>query len=221
MKMVETRTSGLPLEYVLGFKQFCGLRIEVDQGVFVPRQRTEFLVHQAKALTNTGDIVVDLCCGTGAVGAAIATDFPAIFLHSVDLDPIAVRCASRNLFNIGGHVYEGDLYHALPDSLKGRVNMIVANVPYVPSDEIEFLPQEARLYEPKMALDGGKDGLDLQRRVAKEAPRWLAPGGHLLIETSEMQSSKTFDIFSKAGLLTKIARDEERDATVVIGKKSQ
>ncbi|MED4226648.1 putative protein N(5)-glutamine methyltransferase [Neobacillus cucumis] len=219
MKMVESRASGLPLEYVLGFTKFCGLRIEVEQGVFVPRQRTEFLVQQAVALTTISDIVVDLCCGTGAVGAAIATDLKRIVLHSVDIDPIALKCASRNISNIGGHVYQGDLYQALPHSLRGRVNVIVANVPYVPTDAIRLLPQEARLYEPKVALDGGMDGLDLQRKVADEASQWLAHGGHLLVETSKMQADQTFEIFVNAGLTAKIARNEEMDATVVIGKK--
>lgn len=220
MKMVEIRASGLPLEYVLGFTTFCGLRIEISRGVFIPRKRTEFLVQQAKAFTCTCDIVVDLCCGSGAVGAAIASDSNQIVLHSVDIDPVAVQCASNNIAKIGGHVYEGDLYNALPHSLRGRVNTIVANVPYVPSDSIELLPQEARLYEPRLALDGGEDGLDLQRKVAEEAPHWLAPRGHLLVETSEMQAAQTLEIFANAGLTTKIARDGELDATVVIGKNS-
>jgi release factor glutamine methyltransferase len=217
MKMVELRASGLPLEYVLGFTKFCGLRIEVKRGVFVPRQRTEFLVQKAKALTRNCDIVVDLCCGSGAVGAAIENNLNQIFLHSVDIDPVAVQCASNNIKKLGGHVYKGDLYNALPHWLRGRVNIIVANVPYVPTDSIKLLPQEARLYEPKLALDGGMDGLDFQRKVAEEALHWLVPGGHLLVETSEMQAAQTLKIFAKAGLTTKIARDEELDATVVIG----
>lgn len=217
MKMVEIRASGLPLEYVLGFTTFCGLRIELERGVFVPRQRTVFLVQQAKSLTRKSDMVVDLCCGSGAVGAAIATELNNIVLHSVDIDPAAVKCASRNITSIGGRIYQGDLYNALPHSLRGRVNILVANVPYVPTDAIKLLPQEARLYEPKVALDGGKDGLDLQRKVVEEAPLWLASGGHLLVETSERQAAQTFEIFANAGLMTKIARDEELDATVVIG----
>ncbi|MGE7868488.1 putative protein N(5)-glutamine methyltransferase [Bacillus paramycoides] len=219
-KMVEMRADGLPLEYVVGYAEFCGLRIEVDQGVFVPRQRTEFLVHQAEALSCFGDIVVDLCCGSGAVGVALATALGQVELYSVDIDPVAVRCASRNVTDFGGHVFEGDLYTALPHLIKGHVNTLVANVPYVPTKAIKLLPQEARLHEPKRALDGGEDGLDIQRRVAKEAILWLAPGGHLLIETSEMQATQTFEIFAGAGLTTKVARDEELDATVVIGSNS-
>ncbi|MDA2238804.1 putative protein N(5)-glutamine methyltransferase [Bacillus cereus group sp. Bc222] len=219
-KMVEMRADGLPLEYVVGYAKFCGMRIEVERGVFVPRQRTEFLVHQAEALSCFGDIVVDLCCGSGAVGAALAAALGRVELYCVDIDPIAVRCASRNVTSFGGHVFEGDLYKSLPHSLKGNVKTILANAPYVPTDAIKLLPQEARLHEPKVALDGGEDGLDIQRRVAKEAFLWLAPGGHLLIETSEMQADQTFEIFAGAGLTTKVARDEELDATVVIGSKA-
>ena len=97
------------------------------------------------------------------------------------------------------------------------MNILVANVPYVPTKAIKLLPQEARLYEPKVALDGGEDGLDIQRRVAEEALLWLAPGGHLLIETSEMQTPQTFEIFDSVGLTTKVIRDEELDATIVVG----
>jgi len=218
MRMVEKRVRGLPLEYTLGFTKFCGLRIEVEQGVFIPRRRTEFLVQQAKVLARPYDIVLDLCCGSGAIGAAIATDLKKIILHSVDIDPVAVRCTSRNITKVGGHVYQGDLYDALSDSLRGRVNIIVANAPYVPTDSIKLLPQEARLYEPKTALDGGLDGLDLQRKVVEKASHWLVPGGHLLIETSEIQATQTSEVFANVGLITKIARDDELDATVVIGR---
>jgi release factor glutamine methyltransferase len=219
MNLVEKRASGLPIEYVLGFTEFCGLKIEIEQGVFIPRRRTEFLVQQAKVLTRPSNLVLDLCCGSGAVGAAIATDHTKILLHSVDIDPIAVRCASHNITKMGGHVYEGDLYDALPHSMRGRVNIIVANAPYVPADSVKLLPREARLYEPKVSLDGGEDGLDLHRIIAEKAPYWLISGGHLLVETSQMQAAKTYEIFVKAGLISKIVRNEELDATVIIGKK--
>ncbi|MEH7503861.1 putative protein N(5)-glutamine methyltransferase [Neobacillus drentensis] len=216
-KMVEMRAGGIPLEQVIGYTEFCGLRIKIDAEVFVPRQRTEFLVRQAEKLTCFGDIVVDMCCGSGAVGAALAATLGQIVLYSVDIDPAAVRCAGGNITAWGGQVFQGDLYKALPRSLQGRVNIVVANAPYVPTEAIKLLPREARLYEPKLALDGGKDGLDLQRRVAKEAPLWLAPGGHLLVETSEWQASQTFEIFSSIGLIPKVARNDELDATVIIG----
>jgi release factor glutamine methyltransferase len=220
MKMVEMRVDGLPLEYVVGCTEFCGLRIEVDRGVFVPRKRTEFLVHQAEALLRSSDIVVDLCCGSGAVGAALAAAWRSVELYSVDMDPVAVKCASRNVMGFGGRVFEGDLYKPLPHSLKGHVNILVANVPYVPTEVIKFLPREARLHEPKVTLDGGKDGLNILRRVVEEALLWLVPDGHLLIETSKIQVPKALEIFAGAGLTTKVARDKELDATVIIGANS-
>ncbi|MGE8203458.1 putative protein N(5)-glutamine methyltransferase [Heyndrickxia sp. NPDC080065] len=217
IKKVEMRVAGLPLEYVIGWAHFCGLRIVVERGVFVPRQRTEFLVRQAENLACSGDIVVDLCCGSGAIGAALAADLGEIFLYCSDVDPIAIQCARRNITKFGGHIFKGDLYKALPQSIKGYINILVANVPYVPTKAIELLPLEARLYEPNLALDGGDDGLNILRRVVEEASYWLAMGGHLLIETSELQAPQTSEIFANAGLSTKVVRDVELDATVVIG----
>ena len=178
--MLDRRVGGLPLEHVVGWAEFCGLRIAVDEGVFVPRRRTEFLVRRAVALarrTPAGrrtTVVVDLCCGSGAVGVAIVDALRDVELHAVDIDPAAVRCARRNLCPRGGHAYEGDLYDPLPAALKGRVDILVANAPYVPSVELGLLPPEARMHEPKLALDGGPDGLDVQRLVAGGAfPGWL------------------------------------------------
>lgn len=218
--MVMLREGGVPLEHVIGWTDFCGIRISVDPGVFIPRPRTEFLVHQARALTREGDTIVDLCCGSGAVGAALASNLEHVVLYSVDIDHKAIRCALNNVSAFDGKVLEGDLYKALPRSLQGRVNILIANAPYVPTEAIKLLPREARIHEAKVALDGGVDGLDLLRRVAEEAPVWLEPGGHLLVETSEQQASQTFEIFTSSGLTVKVARDEELDATVIIGSNS-
>ena len=212
--MVDRRAVGLPLEQVLGWAEFCGLRIAVDPGVFVPRRRTEFLVQQAVAVAPPGAIVVDLCCGAGAIGAALAAALDQAEVHAVDIDPAAVRCARRN---VSGHVYEGDLYQPLPARLKGRVGILTANVPYVPTGEIGFLPPEARAHEPLVALDGGPDGLDVLRRVAAGAPDWLAPGGHLLIETSERQASLAAAAFEASGLTARVAASPDLSATVLIG----
>lgn len=217
--MVEQRVAGLPLEHVIGWAEFCGLRIAVDPGVFVPRYRSEFLVRQAVALTKPGAVVVDLCCGTGAVGTALATVVDGIELHAADIDPAAVQCAIRNVVPVGGQVYEGDLYEPLPSHLQGRVDILIANAPYVPTEEIARLPAEARLHEERVALDGGADGLDVQRRVAEAASSWLAPGAHLLVETSERQAPHTAAIFARHGLTPQVIRCDELDATVVIGTK--
>lgn len=215
--MVDRRAGGLPLEHVLGWAEFCGLRLAVDPGVFVPRPRTEFLVRQAAALARPGAVVVDLCCGSGAMGMALAAAVGPVELHAVDLDPAAVRCARRNLAPLGGQVYEGDLYAVLPAALRGRVDVLVASPPYVPTGAIGLLPPEARVHEPRVALDGGADGLDVVRRVVAGASGWLAPGGHLLVETSEGQARETAEAAARAGLAARLTYDEELDATAVIG----
>lgn len=216
-RMLNLRAAGHPLEYILGWAEFCGLQIAVEQGVFVPRSRTALLVREAAVLARPGAVVVDLCCGSGAVGAALAARSKAIELHAADVDPAAVRCARRNI-GPAGQVYRGDLYAALPAALRGRVEVLVANAPYVPTGDIGLMPPEARVYEPRAALDGGPDGLHLQRRVVAGAPAWLAPGGHLLLETSARQAPETAALFVRSGLVPRVARSEQLGATVVVGR---
>jgi release factor glutamine methyltransferase len=229
--MVDRRAGGLPLEYVVGWAEFCGLRIGLDEGVFVPRRRTEFLVRQAAdtvrrtaasadPITPVRTIIVDLCCGSGAIAAALSVAVPPVDVHAVDIDPVAVRCARRNLSRYGGQVYEGNLYEALPAALQGRVDILVANVPYVPSSAVGLLPVEARVHEPRAALDGGADGLDIVRLVAARAKPWLAENGHLLVETSERQAAEAQEIFASNGLLPRVVGSAEWNATVVVGRRS-
>ena len=204
-EMVGRRAGGLPLEQVVGWAEFCGLRIAVEPGVFVPRRRTELLVHEAAALLGPGAVVVDLCCGSGAVGAALLAAGDSIELHAADVDPAAVRCARRNV----PRVYEGDLFDPLPDSLRGRVDLVVVNAPYVPSGDVELLPREARLYEPRSALDGGADGLDVLRRAIAAAPDWLAPAGRVVAEASEAQAAALSSGAAREGVdLVVVAADE-------------
>jgi len=219
--MVAQRVSGLPLEQVIGWAEFCGLRIAVEPGVFVPRRRTEFLVEQAQLIaaqlpSSEGAIIVDLCCGAGAIAAALAATVPGAAVHAADVDPAAVRCARRNLPST--NVYQGDLFDPLPAALRGRVAILTANVPYVPTAEIPLLPVEARLHEPRASLDGGPDGLDLLRRVAAAAPDWLAAGGHLLSETSEAQAPVAEAVLAAAGLVPRVVHSDDLYATVITGK---
>jgi release factor glutamine methyltransferase len=223
---VARRVAGEPLEQVLGWAEFCGLRVAVDPGVFVPRRRTEFLVREAAARAPRGGIplVVDLCCGTGALGVALAMSLgralSGIRLYATDVDPVAVRCARRNVAGIGGQVLEGDLFGPLPAAVRGRVDLLLANVPYVPTAELALLPPEARDHEPRTALDGGGDGLDVLRRVAAEALAWLAPGGCLLTEVSEQQSATATRIVAAAGLRPDVVSANDDGATVVVGTRA-
>jgi release factor glutamine methyltransferase len=222
--LVVRRVAGEPLEQLLGWAEFAGRRILVEPGVFVPRRRTEFLAAEAARLTRAAasdghlPVVVDLCCGAGAIGAAIADAAGPVDLVAADLDPAAVRAARRNLEPLGARVVEGDLFEPLPADLRGRVDVLAVNAPYVPTAEIAMMPPEARDHEATIALDGGDDGLDVHRRVAASAALWLAPGGALLIETSERQAPTTATLVAAAGLAPVIVRDEGVGGTVVIGR---
>jgi release factor glutamine methyltransferase len=213
--MVRRRVSGEPLEQVVGWAEFCGLRVAVEPGVFVPRRRTQLLV--ATAVARRPQVVVDLCCGTGAVALAVATELGrGVEVVAADVDPVAVRCARRNLDGVGT-VVEGDLYAALPETLLGHVDVVVCNAPYVPTEAVALMPAEARDHEHRVALDGGADGVDVHRRVASGVRPWLAPGGSLVVETSEDQVPLTTAAFVAAGLAATVVRDESLDATAVVG----
>ena len=182
--------------------------------MFVPRRRSELLVEVAAR--GTAAVVVDLCCGSGALGAALAARRPGTEVYAADSDPAAVACARRNL--PPERVFAGDLYAALPEDLRGRVDVLVVNAPYVPHDQVATMPREARDHEHRIALDGGPDGLDVQRRVVAEAPTWLRPGGLLLVETSRAQAERTAELFSSAGLDPAVETDDEIGGTVVVGR---
>ena len=243
-RLLQRRLGGEPLEQVVGWARFCDLRIGVGPGVFVPRRRTEFLVHRAVQLVDglaAGRpvpvlTVVELCCGSGAIGLALAdvtsrsaTKRPRrVEWHGVDLDPVAVRCAEDNLAAVSaalpprfldGRIYQGDLFESLPPRLPGHVDLLLANTPYVPTAELHLLPAEARLHEPRHALDGGPDGLDLLRRIASAATDWLVSGGHLLIEISDRQAPAATEAFTAAGLVPGLISGADQQATVVSGRR--
>lgn len=214
--MVRRRVAGEPLEYVLGWVDFAGLRVGIGSGVFIPRRRTTHLVDLAVAATPPDGTVLDLCCGTGAVGLAVASRVSGIALHAVDIDPVAVACARRNLA-ARGTAYAGDLVAPLPSELKGRVEVIVANAPYVPDDAVGSMPVDSREHEPIATVAGGPDGLAVLRRVALAAADWLAPGGVLFSEVGADQGSAALAAFRSAGLTATLDHSEPYDATVVTG----
>jgi release factor glutamine methyltransferase len=205
-RLVRARVAGTPLEYLVGWVEFDGLRIAVTDGVFVPRQRSRLLVRAAVGhlAGRPEPLVVELCCGCGAIGLAIAA--------------VAVGCARSNLAPIGAAVYAGDLFAALPGRLRGAVDVLVANAPYVPTAAIALMPPEARDHEPGIALDGGPDGTRVLRRVIAGAVAWLAPDGVLLVEVGTSQIPLITTAFTAAGLAPQIVRDEELGATVALGR---
>lgn len=213
--LVARRVAGEPLETVLGWVDFGGLRLVVEPGVFVPRRRSALLLEQAAALTAPDDVVVDLCCGCGALGAALRARHPGIELHAADADPVAVRVARRNLGE-GTATYCGDLFAALPAGLRGRIGVVVANVPYVPSGAIAFLPAEARDHEPRAALDGGPDGLDVVRRVLAAGRSWVRPGGHVLVETSRPQAPAVVTAAAERGWEASVVVDDALEACCAV-----
>ena len=240
--MVRRRTTGEPLEQIVGYADFCGVRVRLRPGVFVPRVRSGLLVRLgaegAQRLAGRGAtadaggrdrdrsgdvegseraVVVDLCCGSGALGMALSARVPGSVVYAGDSDPVAVACARDNL---GERVYQGDLYEALPGSLRGRVDVLLANVPYVATRHIPLLPAEARQHEPSTALDGGSDGLDVFRRVVADAPGWLAPDGIVLSEITEAQVGTATGVMTNAGLAMEVVHDDDLEATVIIGRRA-
>jgi release factor glutamine methyltransferase len=208
--------------------EFAGRRIEVDEGVFGPRRRSELLVREAVTHltrpTRPADrgpaVVADLCCGCGAVGVAIAAAVPGTAVLAGDLDATAVRCAARNLASVGGTVARGDLFAALPASRRGQVDLLVANAPYVPTAAIALMPPEARDHEPVVALDGGPDGTDVLHRVIAGASEWLTPDGMVLVELGRAQVPAVVRDFQRHGLNPRIVEDDELGGMVAAGRRS-
>lgn len=215
--LVSRRVAGEPLELVLGWVEFLGRRLAVAPGVFVPRRRTELLARTALARTAELDapVIVEMCCGVAPVAAVLDGAGEA---HAADISEAALDCARRNA--PAARLHLGDLYGALPAALAGRVDVLAANAPYVPTGRIASMPAEARDHEPRAALDGGAEGVDLHRRLAAGAPDWLAPGGVLLVETSPGQAALTTDAMQDAGLVTEVLVDAEVDGCVAVGRLS-
>jgi release factor glutamine methyltransferase len=202
--MVARREAGEPLQYVIGWAPFGPLRIRVGPGVFVPRPETEGLADLAarhlRQVPPKARVALDLCTGSGAIACFLANAVPGARVVATELDPGALAWARRNCAEHGVELYAGDLDQPLPADLAGRVRVLCANVPYVPSGAIATLPRDVREHEPRRALDGGPDGLEVLRRVAAVAPRWLAPGGALLCEIGEDQGQSVTALLQAAGL---------------------
>ena len=195
-ELIARRLRGEPLAWITGSVRFCGVRLLVDPGVFVPRPHTEALAMRAASLLPRAGIAVDVCTGSGAVAVVLGLRRPRATVVATDLDPLALACARRN----GVRALAGDLDEPLPPSLRRRVDVMTAVVPYVPTGELELLPRDVMAYEPRHALDGGPRGTRLLGRVAHAAARWLRSGGSLILEIGGDQASVMESTMADAGL---------------------
>ena len=211
--LVARRVAGEPLETIIGRVEFLDRRLVVAPGVFVPRRRTQLLARTAIAHVAAHHVVVEMCCGVAPVAAVL--EGAAADVHAADLSAPALACAALNA--PGARLHCGDLYDALPAELAGHVDVLVANAPYVPTDRIAAMPPEARVHEPRVALDGGADGVEVHRRLAAGVSDWLAPGGVLLVETSPDQVPLTTAAMRAAGLVTCVVTDVDIGGCVVVG----
>lgn len=190
---IRRREQGEPLAWITGTLRFCDRAIAVDPGVYVPRFQTEELARRAAAVLPATGSAVDLCTGAGAVAAYLAAAVPAASVIGVDIDVRATACARRN----GINALVGDLDGPLRPR---RFDVVTAVAPYVPTGELRLLPADVQRYEPRSALDGGADGLDVVRRVVEAAGRLLWPGGWLLLEVGGEQDRWLGPALAGAGL---------------------
>jgi release factor glutamine methyltransferase len=191
--LVSRRVRGEPLAWITGWVAFCGLRIRVDPGVFVPRPHTEALARRAVELLLDAGRAVDLCTGSGAVAAVMRAARARADILATDVDANAVMCARRN----GVRALLGDLDEPLPSRLDGTVDVVTAVVPYVPSEELHLLPRDVVAHEPRIALDGGPGGTAVLFRAADSAARLLAPGGTVLLEIGGAQARHVVSTFAQ------------------------
>jgi release factor glutamine methyltransferase len=205
-ELVARRVSGEPLAWITGSVVFGGVRVHVDPGVFVPRPHTEAMAQRAASLLPDAGIAVDLCTGSGAVACVLASAHPQATVVGTEVEPLAAACARRN----GVDVFVGDLDEPLPPALRGNVDVMTAVVPYVPTEELPFLPRDVLANEPRAALDGGSRGTSVLVRATEAAPRWLRPGGSVLLELGGDQAGEIAAAFERVGLTgIRVHRDSD------------
>jgi release factor glutamine methyltransferase len=214
-QLVDRRTRGEPVAWLTGVTTFCGVRLCVTPGVYVPRWQTEPLARRAVSLLPPGGVAVDLCTGVGAIAAVLALAAPAARVVATELDGHAVQCALRN----GVEVYEGYLDDPLPPELKNGVDVMTAVVPYVPTNSFHLLPRDVRQFEPRLALDGGVDGTDLLSEVVRRSTGWLTPGGWLLLELGGDQAESIGRLLHELGFTSlDVMVDEDGDPRAICGQ---
>jgi release factor glutamine methyltransferase len=215
-ELVARRLRGEPLAWITGFVRFCGLRVHVDPGVYVPRPHTQALARRAASLLPPAGVAVDLCTGSGAVAAVLGAAGRGATVLATDMDPAAVACAQRN----GVRALSGDLDEPLPESVRGRVHVMTAVVPYVPGEELHLLPRDVLAHEPRHALDGGPGGTSFLEQVARLSVDWLAPGGRVLLELGGDQAGAVAGTMESGGLSDiRVYRDGDGDDRAIEGRR--
>jgi release factor glutamine methyltransferase len=211
-ELLARRLRGEPLAWITGFTRFCGLRLRVDARVFVPRLHTQALARRAAALLPSAALAVDLCTGSGAVAAVLRSARPRAAVFATDVDALAVACARRN----GVRALVGDLDEPLPPSLRGRVDVLTAVVPYVPTNELHLLPRDVLANEPRRALDGGRRGTEVLLRAGEAAARLVRPGGTVLLELGGDEAGEVGPALSAGGFVgIRVHRDADgRDRAI-------
>lgn len=214
--LVTRRLEGEPLAWIIGSVMFCGVRVRIDPGVFVPRPHTQALTRRAVELLPAEGIAVDLCTGSGAVAAVLTDSRPQANVVGTDIDPLAVACALEN----GVQVFEGDFDAPLSPELRGHVDLLTAVVPYVPTEELPFLPRDVRAHEPRHALDGGPRGTRELVRAAEAASRWLRPGGAVILEIGGDQAEEMTGVLTDLGFVdVRVHADEEGQDRAIEGRR--
>jgi release factor glutamine methyltransferase len=213
--LVSRRTNGEPIAWLCGAVTFCGIRLLVTPGVFVPRWQTEPLARRAATLLPSAGVAVDLCTGSGAVAAVLAATVPTAQVLATELDERAVRCARAN----GVEVLEGFLDDPLPRKLEHRVDVLTAVVPYVPTAALRFLPRDVQAFEPRLALDGGVEGTELLAQVVRRSPDWLRCGGWLLMELGGAQVDAITHLLHESGFVAlDVMTDQDGDPRAICAR---
>jgi len=223
---IQRRLGREPVAYITGAREFWSLSLLVSRDVLIPRPESETLVERSLALLQQigepSPLVVDVGTGSGAIAVALATEVPDARVVAVDIAPAALELARANADRTGVSLslFGGDLLDAVPDDA-GAPDLIVANLPYVTSAELEALQPEVARWEPRLALDGGEDGLDLFRRLIPQAVRRLRTTGAIVLEIGQGQSERVIDLLGRHGLVeVEVHRDLAGIARVVSGRRS-
>lgn len=214
--LAERRATGEPLAWLVGHVIFCGIRVVVHPGVYLPRWQTEPLARRAGELLPPHGVAVDLCTGAGAIARVLQAASPGATVLATEVDSVAAACARAN----GVDTLLGDLDDPLPDELLGTVDVMTAVVPYVPTDELRFLSRDVLAFEPRAALDGGEGGRQYLSAAVRRSRRWLRAGGWLLLELGGEQAAPVTRELETAGFVDiAVLQDDDGDDRGIAGRR--